>query len=1055
LAFTIIFSTFLLLFINWHALLLCSHSHCTDGVELRNDVFSSPTTFDVLVFMYFAVFCLYWLWNFFSFFYTLRDAMEMRAFYRDDLQIQDDDLLSLEWHYILDSLVSLQVSGRKKLCIVKDLTALDITNRIMRKENYMIAMINLDIFQLGFSRGRGRHDDEGRQKPQAQPFTSMQGEKPKVLRERRPGPSQLPLTSPASSPKKQLRSPLLSTQHGVNTTGSAGATTSSYSTFSPIGSPTPTTYPSRQSSTSPSVTAHPSSPSSSSSSSSSSDSPFSSWWSWAVLGTTLEWNLRFCILNSLFDSHFNIPPSYLGARGIKALKMRFIIAGVANLILSPFILLFMIIFFFLRHAEELHSKKSVFGPRQWCLLAQWKIREFNELPHIFERRLSNSAEAAQKYLAQFPSTLRTIVAQCIAYIAGSIVAILLVLTVTDSDAITHRLWDRTLLWYLAIFSAILAVARSQIPDKSLYPSPALIMAEIVQHTHYYPQHWRGKAHTQAVHAEFGYMFPSRLSMFLFEMMSVILTPILLIFCLPQSAERIVHFVSTRTVHVQGVGHLCSYATFDLEKHGDPRVSHLQPLPASASAGREDKGYMPTPISGLQRQHSPSAQPPPFPLRPKDGKLEKSFLNFAVHHPHWKVEGEGGGATGGQRFLTSLAESMTASRTDSAFTPPTLSREPSGSNGHATGGPGSARKLRPSSSIRLAPTSPRQLPTTTLQIVRQDSLDSDLTDGTDGESEPDGDGNGNADVQTQDRHDPAVEDQTRAMDGKAATASELLSASDRHLIQSFADMIGLDPAASQAVHPSVLMRQSSVAGLTGSHAQGVGLHHRRVGGGFRGGMGMGHSVMRSHLGASLLPSASVAGSMLGRSMGMGMGMGIGGGIGGVAGSTLTSSALLQLDPQAVREQLALAQLDHEAELFALLESRCQQTRPEVLREEDEEEDEEEVSSISNNRRYNAWAHSSSPPPTAAPVASAPRFYVAPVYTQPASYQRQPQAQAQRHQVELQERPHSTSSNSSQTQPAPTPIPLADFFASHHPQQSRPAAQTNHDDNEPPPDSFFMQ
>lgn len=79
--------------------------------------------------------------------------------------------------------------------------------------------------------------------------------------------------------------------------------------------------------------------------------------------------------------------SFLGRSGVSALQRRFIIMGVLNLLLLPFIMVFMIIFFFLAHAEELHSKKTLFGPRQWNCLSQWKMREFNELHHFFERRL--------------------------------------------------------------------------------------------------------------------------------------------------------------------------------------------------------------------------------------------------------------------------------------------------------------------------------------------------------------------------------------------------------------------------------------------------------------------------------------------------------------------------------------------------------------------------------------------------------------------------------------------------------------------------------------------
>lgn len=574
LAFTICFSTFLLIFINWHSLLFCSSSTCDDVITLRHDVFSHPNTLDYLAFLYFSVFCLYWLWSLFSLFYSVRDAFEMRAFYRDDLRIVDDDLVSLEWHYILDSLVALQVSGRKKLCIVRDLSALDITNRIMRKENYMIAMINLDIFQLGPRNALGVWNatgncccaNESRTRQKQRKMQEQQQQQSKQLKERKAtGVSGRTYSTvlPVS------RAPLLSSD--ATSSDAQTVMPANKSAYQSIGSPTAVSGAAAAAAAGGQSAPRPaSSPVATAAGAlltsgghgNKSSSPrihsgsLESWWSWAMLGTTLEWNLRFCVLNSLFDTHFNVHASYLGSRGINALKARFIMMGVANLALSPFILLFMIIFFFLKHAEELHSKRTLFGPRHWCALAQWKIREFNELPHFFERRLTLSSVAAQQYMAQFPNNLVSILAQCVAYMTGAVVGILLLLTVTDSDVITHRLFDRTLLWYLAVFSGVLALSRSMIPDKSIYPAPALVMSEVVKHTHYAPTHWRGRTHTTSVHREFSHMYPSRLSMFAYEIMSVIMTPFILIFCLPHSAEKIVQFVSTRTVNVRCMMHTC-------------------------------------------------------------------------------------------------------------------------------------------------------------------------------------------------------------------------------------------------------------------------------------------------------------------------------------------------------------------------------------------------------------------------------------------------------------------------------------------------------------------
>ena len=49
----------------------------------------------------------------------------------------------MKWPALVDKMVLLQ--SRKRLCIARDLTAHDMVSRIMRKENYLIGMLNKDV----------------------------------------------------------------------------------------------------------------------------------------------------------------------------------------------------------------------------------------------------------------------------------------------------------------------------------------------------------------------------------------------------------------------------------------------------------------------------------------------------------------------------------------------------------------------------------------------------------------------------------------------------------------------------------------------------------------------------------------------------------------------------------------------------------------------------------------------------------------------------------------------------------------------------------------------
>jgi len=71
--------------------------------------------------------------------------------------------------------------------------------------------------------------------------------------------------------------------------------------------------------------------------------------------------------------------------------------------------------------------------------------------------------------------------------------------------------------------------------------------------------------------------------FLEEVLSIIITPFVLWFSLPKCSDHIIDFFREFTVHVDGVGYVCSFAVFDFKK-GPGKVG--QPGPPNADI-RED------------------------------------------------------------------------------------------------------------------------------------------------------------------------------------------------------------------------------------------------------------------------------------------------------------------------------------------------------------------------------------------------------------------------------------------------------------------------------------
>lgn len=122
-----------------------------------------------------------------------------------------------------------------------------------------------------------------------------------------------------------------------------------------------------------------------------------------------------------------------------------------------------------------------------------------------------------------------------------------------------------------------------------------------------------------VHADFSTLFQLKVQVFFTELLSVLLTPWILFFSLPPCSAAIIDFFREFTLHVDGIGYVCSFAVFDFERHGTVKVD------------QDDKSAAPneSPVAVNTTQRRRQIQ--------RDFKMEKSFLHFKATHPDWQPD----------------------------------------------------------------------------------------------------------------------------------------------------------------------------------------------------------------------------------------------------------------------------------------------------------------------------------------------------------------------------------------------------------------------------------
>uniref|UniRef100_A0A8C7YJL2 Autophagy-related protein 9 n=1 Tax=Oryzias sinensis TaxID=183150 RepID=A0A8C7YJL2_9TELE len=308
---------------------------------------------------------------------------------------------------------------------------------------------------------------------------------------------------------------------------------------------------------------------------------------------------------SLFQNKWNLHPKYKRSGNrlelAQQLSRVILLMGLANLLLCPFILVWQVLYAFFSYTEVIRREPGSLGARRWSLYGRLYLRHFNELNHELHGRLGRGYKPTSKYMNSFTSPLLTVIAKNIAFFSGSVLAVLIALTVYDEDVLTVQ----HILTAITVLGVVITITRSFIPDEHLVWCPEQLLQCVLAHIHYMPDHWRGNAHTSETRDEVAQLFQYKAVFILEELLSPIVTPFILIFLLRNKSLEIIDFFRNFTVEVVGVGDICSFAQMDIRRHGNP---------AWMSEGQTE--------ASMYQQA-------------ENGKTELSLMHFTIKNPRWQ------------------------------------------------------------------------------------------------------------------------------------------------------------------------------------------------------------------------------------------------------------------------------------------------------------------------------------------------------------------------------------------------------------------------------------
>jgi len=153
---------------------------------------------------------------------------------------------------------------------------------------------------------------------------------------------------------------------------------------------------------------------------------------------------------------------------------------------------------------------------------------------------------------------------------------------------------------------------SFIPEEYNSICPEQELRNVLAHVHYVPPNWHGNAELASTRSDFNDYFQPKFVVILLQLLSPIITPILLITWFRSRALDFVDFFHNFTVNVEGVGDVCSLALLDVKRHGDSKWTFTE---------------------GPVDQTKPTTSPH------TGGKTELSLINFRIVNPQWEPKKE--------------------------------------------------------------------------------------------------------------------------------------------------------------------------------------------------------------------------------------------------------------------------------------------------------------------------------------------------------------------------------------------------------------------------------
>ena len=220
---------------------------------------------------------------------------------------------------------------------------------------------------------------------------------------------------------------------------------------------------------------------------------------------------------------------------------------VISTVAAPCLVLLVLVYYVIRYGQFLRLSPSFLASRHWSVYAAWSTRQPHEPRHEGAARLAELTPAMEAYAAVSPRGLCTTALQAASFYSSLLCVALVAVMVARDDFTDVTLLGYSLLWWVAVTTAVYAGARAL--EGAPKPDPAVNQSTLGQVAEglgvseaYITTHW-------------AWLYELRAVGFAKEVATILTLPAVVYFGVYRRAAALTGFVLTHTRWAPGSGNI--------------------------------------------------------------------------------------------------------------------------------------------------------------------------------------------------------------------------------------------------------------------------------------------------------------------------------------------------------------------------------------------------------------------------------------------------------------------------------------------------------------------